>query len=72
MAKRCRNAERERKVAEARAEDLSISLQDTRKESAELRARVEELRKTERKYTQYKKREPEIRHHLGNVAGLAR
>lgn len=72
MAKRHKEATRARNISEVQAQDLATSLQETRKETAELRTQIDELRLIERKYQKYKEREPEIRHHLGNVTALAK
>jgi hypothetical protein len=70
MAKRYKETAHAAKVAEAKAQDLTSSLQDTRKETADLRLQVDELRVFEKKYLDFKQREPQIRHFLGNVTGL--
>lgn len=72
MGQRYREASHGKKIAEAKAQDLATSLQETRKEAGELRAEVWNLRITEGKYNKYKKREPEIRHYLENFATIAR
>lgn len=72
MAKRAQEALHARKLLKAEAQDFATSLQETRKETAELRTQIEALKQIEEKYKSFKQREPEIRHHLTNVAGLAR
>ena len=59
-------------MAEAKVQDLTTSLKETRDEAAKLRSEVEKLRVVEQKYKHFKEREPEIRHHLQNNAALAK
>jgi hypothetical protein len=72
MDQRQKEATHERELAEVKVQDLATSLQETRDEAAKLRTAVERLCVFERKYQSYKQKEPEIRHHLSNVASLAK
>jgi methylthioribose-1-phosphate isomerase len=72
IAKRYRDANRAANIAQAQAQDLATSLQETRSDAVELRSQLNELKIIEKKYQKYMEREPEIRHHLGNCAALAK
>jgi hypothetical protein len=72
MSKKHNDARCAARLAQAQAQDLATSLQETRNEVVQLRARIDELVVIERKYLKYKEREPEIRHYLGNCAALAK
>lgn len=72
MAKRYKEASTTANEDKTKVQDLTTLLQDTKKETADLRLQIDELRVVERKYKSFKKREPEIRHLLGNFATLAK
>lgn len=58
--------------ARARANDVATSLNEARSEAVQMRARIKKLEEIEAQHLKYKKREPEIRHYLGNVSALAK
>jgi hypothetical protein len=70
MAKRCGELNRTNNISEAHRQDLATSLQDMRKEAADLRVQIQVLKIIERKHRKLEERMPEVRHYLRNVTGL--
>ena len=72
MAKRYAEEKHQNRILRAQAEDFDTSLKEVRKEAAQLRSQVAELKQVEARYLAYKKREPEIRHYLTSFPALAK
>lgn len=71
---RTRYEEANRSIAAAAkpTNELLASVQKLKEECSTLQSTVKSLEATEKKYKTFKDREPEIKHYLGQFAGIAR
>lgn len=72
MRKRLDEAQQSLRSAEKQRKQLFASMQAMKEEQTTLQSTIQALAAVETKYKEYKDREPEIKHYLGQFSGVAR